>query len=37
MDANEHRLASGVYLYRLDVVNGNKNVYSQIKKMVLIK
>lgn len=37
MDAGLYKLASGVYLYRLDVINGNKNIYSQIKKMVLIK
>jgi hypothetical protein len=37
MDAGLYKLASGIYLYRLDVINGNKNIYSQIKKMVLIK
>jgi len=36
-DANAYNLASGVYLYRLDVNGGGKSVYSQIKKMVLIK
>jgi hypothetical protein len=37
MDAGLYELASGVYFYRLDVINGDKNIYSQIKKMVLIK
>jgi hypothetical protein len=36
-DASLYNLASGVYFYKLDVNSGNKNVYSQIKKMVLIK
>jgi hypothetical protein len=37
LDANKYKLASGVYLYRLNVNNNNKSVYSEIKKMVLIK
>lgn len=30
-------LASGVYLYRIDVSNNSKKLYSEIKKMVLVK
>jgi len=30
-------MASGVYFYRLDVNNDNKKIYTQIKKMVLVK
>lgn len=37
LDANELRLASGVYIYLLNVINSGKRVYSEIKKMVLIK
>jgi hypothetical protein len=33
----EHNLASGVYLYKMDVINNNSSKYSQIKKMVLVK
>ncbi len=36
-DAGAYNLASGVYMYKLDVNSAGKNVYSQIKKMVLIK
>ncbi|MBZ0202099.1 MAG: T9SS type A sorting domain-containing protein [Ignavibacteria bacterium] len=37
LDANSLNLASGVYLYKLDVNRDNKSVYSEIKKMVLVK
>ena len=37
MDASLYNLSSGVYLYKLDVVNNNNPVYSEIKKMVLVK
>jgi len=37
LDASSYNLASGVYLYKLDVNKDNKSVYSQIKKMVLVK
>jgi hypothetical protein len=36
-DATAYNLASGVYLYKMDVNKDNKTVYSQIKKMVLVK
>jgi hypothetical protein len=36
-DAGAFNLASGVYVYKLEVNQNNKSVYSQIKKMVLIK
>lgn len=36
-DASLYNLASGVYLYRIDVANGGVNKYSEIKKMVLVK
>lgn len=37
LDASALNLASGVYLYKLDVSSENNSVYSEIKKMVLIK
>ena len=37
MDANVYNLSSGVYFYKLDVSRENNSVYSEIKKMVLIK
>ncbi len=37
LDASIYNLASGVYLYKLDVNRDNKRVYSEIKKMVLVK
>ena len=37
LDASYYRMASGVYFYRLDVSSENKNIYTQIKKMVLVK
>lgn len=37
LDAAALNLASGVYLYKLDVTRDNNSVYSEIKKMVLIK
>ena len=37
LDASRYSLASGVYLYKLDVNKSGKLLYSQIKKMVLIK
>ncbi len=37
LDASYYKMASGVYFYRLDVNNDNKNIYTQIKKMVLVK
>lgn len=37
IDASYYNMASGVYFYRLDVNKDNKSVYSEIKKMVLIK
>lgn len=36
-DAANHGLASGVYLYRLEVRRENNPVYSEIRKMVLVK
>lgn len=36
-DANLYKLASGVYLYRINVKNNNKQNYTDIKKMVYIK
>lgn len=36
-DASAYNLASGVYFYKLDVTKDNNSVYSQIKKMVLVK
>jgi hypothetical protein len=36
-DASAFGLASGVYFYRLDVNRDNRNIYSEIKKMVLVK
>lgn len=36
-NTGEHNLASGVYLYKMDVIKNNSNKYSQIKKMVLVK
>lgn len=37
VDANALNMSSGVYLYRLKVNHDSKNVYSEIRKMVLIK
>ncbi len=37
LDASLLNLASGVYLYKLDVNRENNSVYSEIKKMVLVK
>jgi hypothetical protein len=37
LDAGKYRLASGVYLYRLEVNRDNRSVYTEIKKMVLVK
>lgn len=37
LDAYKYALASGVYLYRLEVNRDNKAVYTEIKKMVLVK
>lgn len=37
LDASILNLASGVYLYKLDVSRDNNSVYSEIKKMVLVK
>ena len=37
LDASTLNLASGVYLYKLDVSRDNNSVYSEIKKMVLVK
>lgn len=37
LDASLLNLASGVYLYKLDVSRDNNSVYSEIKKMVLVK
>ena len=37
LDATALNLASGLYLYKLDVKRDNNSVYSEIKKMVLIK
>lgn len=36
-DAGFYKLSSGVYFYRIDVERENKSVYSEIKKMVLVK
>ncbi|RPI18689.1 MAG: T9SS C-terminal target domain-containing protein [Ignavibacteriae bacterium] len=36
-NTTEHSMASGVYLYRIDVIRNNSSKYSQIRKMVLIK
>lgn len=37
LDASYYNLASGVYMYKLDVSRENNAVYSEIKKMVLVK
>lgn len=37
LDASGYNLASGVYMYKLDVSSQNNAVYSEIKKMVLVK
>jgi hypothetical protein len=37
VDANKYKMASGVYLYRIEVSRENKQVFSEIRKMVLIK
>lgn len=37
LDATDYNLASGVYFYKLDVTRDNNSVYSEIKKMVLVK
>jgi hypothetical protein len=37
VDADIYNMASGVYLYRINVTHDSKKVYSEIKKMVLIK
>lgn len=37
LDASRYNLASGVYFYKMDVSSNNNNVYSEIKKMVLVK
>jgi hypothetical protein len=37
LDASGYNLASGVYLYKLDVNKNDKSVYSEIKKMVFVK
>lgn len=37
LDASGYNLASGVYIYKLDVSSQNYAVYSEIKKMVLVK
>ncbi len=36
-DAGLFNLASGVYFYKIDVSKDNNSVYSEIKKMVLVK
>ena len=36
-DASAFGLASGVYLYKIEVKQNNSNVFSAIKKMVLVK
>ena len=36
-NASSYNLASGVYFYKLDVNKDNNSVYSEIKKMVLVK
>ncbi len=36
-DASLYNMASGVYFYKLDVNKDNNSVYSEIKKMVLVK
>lgn len=37
LNANTFNLSSGVYFYKLDVSSTDKNVYSNIRKMVLVK
>ena len=37
IDANQYKMASGVYFYKLEVSRENKSVFSEVKKMVLIK
>ena len=37
IDANLYNMATGVYLYRINVMRSAKKVYSEIRKMVLIK
>lgn len=36
-DASLYNMSSGVYFYKLDVNKDNNSVYSEIKKMVLVK
>lgn len=36
-EANDYNLASGTYFYRLTVKQNNQKVFSEIKKMILIK
>jgi len=36
-DATKFNLASGVYLYKLDINSGGNNVFSSVKKMVYLK
>lgn len=37
VDANFYNMSSGVYLYKINVTRDNKYIYSEIRKMVLIK
>ena len=37
VDANLYKMSSGVYLYKINVKRENKSIYSEIRKMVLIK
>ncbi len=37
LDATAYNLASGVYFYKIEVTKDNNSVYSEIKKMVLVK
>ena len=37
LNSNTYNMSSGVYIYRLSVVRDAKKVYTEIKKMVLIK
>jgi len=37
VDANLYNMSSGVYIYKINVTGDNKSIYSEIRKMVLIK
>ncbi len=37
LDANHYNMSSGVYLYKIEVSGPSRQLYSEIKKMVLVK